>query len=78
MNNKNPMDDDCPLCKKGISVLIVTVMHGDITKDGIKCERCKKKWFDHYLLIDKKPYCVDCGEVILEELMKKEEGFNGV
>lgn len=61
--------------KMGKSVLLVSVLHGDITKHGIKCWRCQEKWFDHYMLIDKVPYCVDCGEIMLEKLgfEKKEE-----
>jgi len=54
-----------------IPVLLVTVMNGDIEKYGIKCEKCGEKWFDHYLLIDNKPYCADCADSILAKLFEE-------
>jgi formylmethanofuran dehydrogenase subunit E len=61
-------DESCEICKSGKSVLIVSVLHGDITKDGIKCNKCGDKWFDHYMLIDGLPHCIDCAEIVIEGL----------
>jgi len=51
------------------SVSLVTSLTGAM----IQCNKCGRKWFDNYYIINGKTYCMDCGDPIAYEIMIDEE-----